>query len=57
MITNDVLKVLKDHKDRNKIILIGMETHVCVLQTFLDLKEQNYQIYALADAITSIRSW
>lgn len=42
-------------KNRNKIILIGMETHVCVLQTALDLLLRGYQILVPKDAVCSRR--
>ncbi len=38
---------------RKKIILIGMETHVCVLQTGLDLIKAGWQIHLAADAVAS----
>ncbi|MDY0189473.1 MAG: isochorismatase family protein [Desulfuromonas sp.] len=31
--------------DRRQIIVTGMETHVCVLQTVLDLLEAGYQVH------------
>ena len=39
--------------DRYKIVLCGMETHVCVLQTALDLLVQGFQVYVAADAVGS----
>ncbi|MEE4177918.1 MAG: isochorismatase family protein [Bacteroides sp.] len=38
---------------RNKIIVAGMETHVCVLQTCLDLIKAGFQIHLVADAVAS----
>jgi len=38
---------------RNKIVVTGMETHVCVLQTGLDLIKEGYQIHLVADAVAS----
>jgi len=38
---------------RKKVILVGMETHVCVLQTCADLLEQGYMVHAVQDAICS----
>lgn len=35
---------------RRQIILAGMETHVCVLQTAFDLKQQGYQVFVAEDA-------
>lgn len=35
---------------RRQIILAGMETHVCVLQTAFDLKQQGYQVFVAQDA-------
>jgi nicotinamidase-related amidase len=35
---------------RPQIILAGMETHVCVLQTALDLKQRGYEVFVAEDA-------
>lgn len=41
--------------DRFQIVVAGMETHVCVLQTVLDLLSSGYQVYVVADAVASRR--
>ena len=38
---------------RTHVILAGMETHVCVLQTCIDLLRSGYHVHAAADAICS----
>jgi nicotinamidase-related amidase len=38
---------------RNRVILIGIETHVCVLQTATDLIQKGYEVYVVADAVCS----
>jgi len=38
---------------RKKIILVGMETHVCILQTCLGLLKEGYHVHAVSDAICS----
>jgi nicotinamidase-related amidase len=38
---------------RKKIIVVGMETHVCVLQTSLDLIKAGFQVHLVADAVAS----
>ena len=38
---------------RRDTILCGMEAHVCVLQTALDLAEAGYRVHVVADAVTS----
>lgn len=38
---------------KKKIILAGMETHVCVLQTSLGLIRVGYAVHAVSDAICS----
>lgn len=43
------LKLLK----RKQIILTGMETHVCVLQTALDLMQLGATVFIAADAVCS----
>jgi nicotinamidase-related amidase len=39
--------------EKNQIILIGIEAHVCVLQTAIGLKEQGKQVFVVADAVGS----
>lgn len=41
---------------RKKVILAGMETHVCVLQTCIDLLSAGYVVHAVSDAICSRRA-
>jgi len=38
---------------RPKVVLTGMETHVCVLNTALDLLTLGFRVYLAADAISS----
>lgn len=38
---------------KKQVILVGIEAHVCVYQTALDLLNQNYQVTIIADAISS----
>ena len=38
---------------RHNVIIIGTETHVCVLQTAIDLKEEGFQPILAADAVAS----
>jgi nicotinamidase-related amidase len=39
--------------DRQQLVLCGMETHVCVLQTALDLVGQGFAVHVAADAVGS----
>jgi hypothetical protein len=41
----------EERDDRFQIVVIGMETHVCVLQTVLDLLALGYQTYVVVDAL------
>jgi nicotinamidase-related amidase len=38
---------------RKQVIIVGMETHVCVFQTARDLAEAGYEVHVCADAVTS----
>lgn len=38
---------------RKRVILCGMETHVCVLQTCVDLLKEGYYVHAVRDAVCS----
>ncbi|MGQ0442679.1 MAG: isochorismatase family protein [Methylophilaceae bacterium] len=44
------------HRDKPQILLTGMEAHICVLQTALDLLSQGKQVFVIEDAIISRNS-
>ncbi|MDR3601607.1 MAG: hydrolase [Desulfosporosinus sp.] len=50
--TTDVNLALKG-LGRKKIIITGMETHVCVFQTVRDLLANGYQVFVVGDAVCS----
>jgi nicotinamidase-related amidase len=39
--------------DRDQVVVAGMETHVCVLQTVFDLIAAGFRVYVPADAVAS----
>ncbi|MFZ4076507.1 MAG: hydrolase [Legionellaceae bacterium] len=39
--------------DKKQAVLLGIETHVCVLQTALDLHEAGVEVFVVADAVSS----
>lgn len=50
--TEAVQVALKDKQPENMIV-IGCETHICVLQTVLDLRQAGYQVYLPQECVTS----
>ena len=38
---------------KKQILLTGIESHICVLQTALDLRKKGYEVYVAADAVSS----
>jgi nicotinamidase-related amidase len=40
-------------KGRGQVVLTGMETHVCVYQTAVDLVNAGYEVFVLDDAVSS----
>merc|ERR1740130_2108240 len=56
MLTPDVMGVLQSLPDEVKnVYIFGVESHVCVLQTTLDLLRRGYNVYLVSDAIASQR--
>ena len=39
--------------DRTQVVIIGVETHVCVLQTAIDLYHEGKEVYVVADCVGS----
>ncbi|OBZ71942.1 AP-3 complex subunit mu-1 [Grifola frondosa] len=52
MATPDVQSLLKS-RDLKSVVLFGIESHVCVLQSALDLLELGYDVHVLADGVSS----
>ena len=48
------LDTLKNN-DRNQVVLVGMEAHVCILQTAISLHNLGYEVFVVEDAICSRR--
>ncbi|QWR76813.1 hydrolase [Candidatus Magnetomonas plexicatena] len=46
----------KLHK-RPKVLLCGIETHICVLQTALDLLNSGYVVHVVSDCVSSRRGY
>ena len=42
-----------DGDQRDQVVVCGIEAHVCVTQTALDLAAQGYRVYVPADAVAS----
>jgi nicotinamidase-related amidase len=56
---DDALKshLIRQHDGgRPQIVLAGIEAHVCVLQTAIDLAQAGFAVYAAADAMSSRKS-
>lgn len=52
----DFKEVIKDYNRKN-IILCGIETHICVYQTAVELLQNGYNVYVAADAVSSRESY
>ncbi|KAJ5151206.1 uncharacterized protein N7482_010458 [Penicillium canariense] len=55
MITPEIEKQLPvKAKDPLDVIIVGIETHICVTQTTLDLLARGHRVYVLVDGVSSI---
>lgn len=49
---SDFMQALRNTQ-RRQVLLCGVETHICVSQTALDLTAQGFQVHVAADAVSS----
>lgn len=49
----DKLRKKRNDQRRDQIVLCGVEAHVCVLQSALELAELGFEIFVVADAVSS----
>lgn len=55
MMVPDVIAALESKPGVKHILLVGIEAHVCVLQTTLDLIEKGYEVHIIVDGVSSQR--
>ncbi|KAJ2809017.1 hypothetical protein H4R20_000440 [Coemansia guatemalensis] len=55
MLTPAVAEKLKELQTKS-VVLFGIESHVCVLQTCLELLAADYDVHVLADGVSSMNS-
>ncbi|GMI45271.1 hypothetical protein TrCOL_g2687 [Triparma columacea] len=54
MCTPEVMSHISSLGDRTSFILFGIEAHVCVQQTALDLLEQGFDVHVVVDGVSSM---
>ena len=54
--SDELVNNLKE-KDITQIAVCGIESHVCVVQTVLDLIANDFQVYVASDAVSSRRKF
>ncbi|KAG8969982.1 Isochorismatase domain-containing protein 1 [Tulasnella sp. 419] len=55
MVIPEVENILAE-KDIRSVVIFGVESHICVLQTALDLLESGRDVHVLADGVSSANS-
>ena len=51
---DDFREALHDTHKR-QVVVTGMETHICVLQTVMELRDDGYEVFVVDDAVCSQR--
>ena len=55
MMNSQVSSLLKSFKTIDTVVLYGVETHICVYQTAIDLLKANYKVFVVVDAASSMQ--
>jgi len=50
---NDILAERIKSSGKQQIVIAGVETHICVLQTAIDLKDAGFDVFVVSDASSS----
>ena len=50
---NEDLKKFLTHINKKQVIILGIESHICVLQTSIDLLESGRQVYIVKECVGS----
>lgn len=53
MVVPEIQKRYGKYPDRKQALLVGLEAHVCVLQTALDLLADGFEVFVLTDGVSS----
>ena len=46
-------EAIAPHDDRRQAVVVGIEAHICVLQTALDLRARGLDVFVVADGVSS----
>lgn len=49
----DAIRTAYEEAGRNQVLVCGIESHVCVYQTCMDLLENGYEVHLAVDAVAS----
>ncbi len=49
----DIRNALQVNDNRRQLVICGIESHVCVLQTAVEFSENGFDVFVVADAISS----
>ncbi|KAL4514143.1 hypothetical protein Ndes2526A_g09198 [Nannochloris sp. 'desiccata'] len=55
MLVEEIAEAFESLPHIKKVLIVGIEAHVCVLQTALDLIERGYEVHILVDGVSSQR--
>lgn len=54
MMVPELRKALDDlGSEKREVVVVGIESHICVTQTTLDLLKAGHKVYVIADAVSS----